>query len=145
MILDERTEFADGLDISQAGDGTTVLGDVIDLEVARDIGNGREIFWYVSCDEDGAGGTSANFQLTSADNAALTTNPTVHAQTGVITLADIGQGKMLYMATVPLEGPEYKRYLGVRQVVVGTFTAGQVSTGLTLDPRGWKAYPEGLN
>lgn len=151
MILDERTEFVDATAIPGSA-GTAAFGDVIDLRSLggaglgglRDVGNGREIFWYVSVDTAGAGGTSVNLQLVSSDSPSLT-SPTVHDQTGVIVLANLTAGKLLAMKSVPLEGPEYKRYLGLQAVTVGTFTGGALSSGLTLDPKGWKAYPEGDN
>lgn len=146
MILDERTEFFDSILIPQSA-GTALLGDVVDTSVVRDLGNGQPIYWYVSLDVAGAGGTSAEFRLCTADNAALTTNLTVHQTTGTIALASLTPaGKMLYFGTVPLEGVAYRRYLGVSAVVVGTFTGtGAVSSGLTLDAHGWKAYAEGQN
>lgn len=151
MILDERTEFVDGVAIPTSA-GTAAIGDVIDLESLggsglgglRDVGNGREIFWYVSIDEAGAGGTSMNVQLVSSAASNLGT-PTIHAQTGVVLLADLTAGKMAAMISVPLEGPAYKRYLGIQTVVAGTFTDGAFSSGLTFDPKGWKPYAEGDN
>jgi hypothetical protein len=151
MILDERTEFVDGVAIPTSA-GTAAIGDVIDLESLggsglgglRDVGNGREIFWYVSIDEAGTGGTSMNVQLVSSAAANLGT-PTIHAQTGVVLLADLTGGKTVAMISVPLEGPAYKRYLGIQAVVAGTFTGGSFSSGLTLDSKGWKPYAEGDN
>lgn len=145
MIVDERTEFFDALLIPQAA-GTTIVGDVIDTGIARDLGNGREVWWYVSLDVAAAGGTSAQFNLVTDDNAALAT-PTIIESTPVIALASLTPaGKMLYMASLPLEGTPYERYIGVQAVVAGTFTGtGAVSSGLTLDPKGWKAYPDAVN
>ena len=151
MILDERLEFADAVAIPTSA-GTAAIGDVIDLEALganqvggqRDVGNGREIFWYVTVDTAGAGGTSMNLQLVSSASSTLS-SPTIHAQTGVVLLADLGAGKTLCMISVPLEGPTYQRYLGLQGVVAGTFTGGAFSSGLTLDPKGWKAYAEGAN
>lgn len=144
MILDKRTEFVSGVAIPAAA-GTAVLGDVIDTSIARDLGNGEDIYWYVQQIAAGAGGTSAQFQLVSADNAALTTNPVVHDQTGVIPLANLTAGKLLYMNGLPLEGLPYKRYVGLRAVTLGTFSGGTITSGFTLDKHGWKAYPEGQN
>ena len=139
MIIDNYNEFFDGVAIPTSA-GTALLGDVIDLSNVRDIGNGQPLYWYASVDVAGAGGTSVNLQLCSSDSANLS-SPTIHAQSGVIALANITAGKMLVMVPVPLEGLVYKRYLGIQAVVVGTFTGGNISSGLTLDPRGIKAYP----
>lgn len=151
MILDERTEFVDGVAIPGSA-GTAAFGDVVDLRSLggsglgglRDIGNGREIFWYVAVGDAAAGGTSVNVQLVSSDSDTLSA-PTIHAQTGVIPLAQLTAGKLAHMQSVPVEGPAYKRYLGLQVVVVGTFTDGDLTSGLTLDPHGWRAYPEGAN
>lgn len=143
MILDRYTEFTDAVAIPGSA-GTSVFGDVIDLEDVRDIGNGQPIYWYVSVSEEAEDGTSVNLQLVSSDSPTLT-SPTVHAQTGVIATANLTAGAMLAMMAVPLEGPEYKRYLGIQIVVVGTFTDGAISSELTLDPHGWKAYPEAVS
>lgn len=151
MILDERTEFFDGAAIPTSA-GTAALGDVVDLQslggtdtgALRDIGNGREIFWYAVVETAGTGGTSLNLQLVSSAASTLT-SPNIHAQTGVVVLANLTAGKKLVMISVPLEGSEYLRYLGVQAVAAGTFTGGTISSGLTLDPVGWKAYAEGAN
>lgn len=142
MILDERTEFIDNFTIPAAG--TAIAGDVIDTTIARDIGNGHELFWYTSVGAAAAGGTSVNVQLVSSNAPALT-SPVVHAQTGVIPLASLTAGKMIGFFDLPLEGPAYKRYVGIQLVVAGTFTAGTLNSGFTLDKKGWKAYREGLN
>jgi len=141
MILDERTEFFTDLLIPQTAT-TTLMGDVIDLGTAsRDIGNGQSIFWYVTLDIAAAGGTSATFALQSSAAAALT-SPNTHILTPTYALATLTPaGKMLYMGALPLEGSLYLRYLGVICTTVGTFSGtGAVSSGLTFDPKGWKAY-----
>lgn len=143
MILDRLTEFFDGTAIPGSA-GTAALGDVIDLEVARDVGSGHALYWYVAVGDAAAGGTSVNLQLVSSDSDDLS-NPTIHAQTGVIETADLTAGRNLVMVALPVEGNEYGRYLGIQAVTVGTFTDGTLSSGLTLDPRSWKAYPEGNN
>lgn len=143
MILDERTEFLDAFTIPAAG--TAIVGDVIDTGIARDLGNGRDIWWYVSADVAGAGGTSIAVNLVTDDNAALAT-PTVIASSGTIALASMTPaGKMLYMIPLPVEGVPYERYLGIQLVTTGVFSAGAISSGLTLDPKGWKAYPDAVN
>lgn len=137
MILDKYNEFFKELDIPSSA-GTTTEGDVIDLTDYRDIGNGQPVYWYVSVTEDGEDGTSVNVQLVTSDNADLSAG-TVVAQTGVVALADLTAGAMLAMMALPLA--EYKRYVGVQVVVDGSFTGGALSSGLTLDPHGWRPYP----
>ena len=147
MILDARAEYAYQTALSTGGSGTTVFGNVMDLTKVRDIGNGQDLFWYGVCTTAGAGGTSVSFQLVSADDAALSTNAVVHLQTPVIVTANILAGKMLFITALPREvsSSTYHQFIGVKQVIVGTFTAGKVSTGLTLDMKGWKGYPDAVN
>jgi len=143
MILDERNEFAGGVAIPAAG--TNLVGDVIYLgDVHRDIGNGQPIYWYGTVSPDVAGGTSIQLQLITDDNAAMA-SPTVVATGAVVPLAQLQENPMVVMASLPLEGVAYEEYLGIRAVVVGTFSAGTLTSGLTLDPHGWRAYPEGNN
>ena len=165
MILDERLEFADAASVAHAA-GTVLLGDVIDLQALgasqvggqRDIGNGREVFWYVSIDTEViTGGTAGTiqFQLVSDSTSTIATDgsATVHATSKAFVTDDaaandaaLNAGSMAVMISVPLEGPTYERYLGVLYTVgTTTTTAGAVSSGLTLDPKGWKAYAEGAN
>jgi hypothetical protein len=163
MILDERNEFADAASVAAAA-GTTLLGDVIDLQGLGgaglgnpgDIGNGQPVYFYVSVDTSiitaGSAGT-IQFSLVSDAQAAIATNgtATVHYTskafvTDDAALNELNAGDMAVMVALPLEGVTYERYLGVL-VTVGTttVTAGAVSAGLTLDPHGWRAYPEGVN
>jgi hypothetical protein len=151
-ILDERTEFADAVAIP-ASAGTVAVGDVIDLRgqgggsalgSLRDIGNGKEVVWYVSVDAAGAGGTSLQVQLVSSAAADLS-SPNIHANTPVVALAGLTAGKVIYQITVPLEDPAYLRYLGIRAVTVGTFSGGSFSSGLKLDATAWKAYADAVN
>ena len=43
MILDERNEFADAVALNTGAAGSYLIGDQIDLGVARDIGNGEPL------------------------------------------------------------------------------------------------------
>lgn len=141
MILDKRSEFFAGVAIPAAA-GTSILGDVIDIKDVRDIGNGQPLYWYFAATETAVGGTSVQLNLVSSDAAAMT-SPVVHASTGAVPLASLTPEKLAAMLTVPLEGTPYKRFVGIQAVVVGTFTAGKISSGFTLDAHGWKAYKEG--
>lgn len=141
MILDKRTEFADLLAIPAV---TGLLGDVIDLQVTRDLGNGQPIYWYGLAQGAPAGGTSVGLELITSDAAAMT-SPVVIATIPAKTLAAIQANPLLGLLSLPQEGNAYKRYVGIRAVVAGTFTSGTITSGLTLDTHGWRAYPEGVN
>lgn len=151
MILDKRTEFCDGTALNTGAAGTYVIGDQVDLGVARDIGNGQSLSWEVRVltGINAAAAGTVTFQLVSADNAALTTNPVVHAQTSAFTTSTtsgnaggaLAAGTTLAVIDLPQEGPAYKRYLGVRQVTgTSAISAGAVDSFLTPVVAGWKAY-----
>lgn len=154
MILDERTEFADAVSVAAAA-GTALIGDVIDAEVVRDLGNGQPIYLVIVVDTEiitgGVAGT-VEFQLVSDAQAAIATDgsATVHYSTGTFVTDDaaanddkLSAGEVLACVALPLEGNAYERYLGILAVTATTTTtAGAISAFLTLDPTGWKAYPE---
>lgn len=150
MILDERLEFLDANAINTGGAGTYLLGDVIDLQVARDIGNGHPMWLVIQVDTTATSGGAAtgNFILASDAQAAIATDgsATVHAQTGAIAVAALTAGKQ-YAFALPMELPVYERYLGILQTTaVAAFTAGKLNAFLTLDqPSGWKAYADAVN
>lgn len=157
MILDERLEFADAVSVAAAA-GTALIGDVIDLQVARDIGNGQPIYLVITTDTEiitaGAAGT-LKFQLVSDAQAAIATDgsATVHLDTGTFVTDDaaanssqLNAGGVICCIAVPLQGQVYERYLGILAITATTTTtAGKINAFLTLDPIGWKAYADASN
>ena len=155
MILDERLEFADATSVA-ASAGTALIGDVIDLETARDIGAGEPIYLVIQVDTaiitGGAAGT-VKFQLASDAQAAIATNgsATVHYDTGTIATGAAGSGLTAAGATIaaialPMEGNAYEQYLGILCVTATTTTtAGAINAFLTTDVSKWKAYADGQN
>jgi len=157
MILDEFNEFCDATALNTGGAGTYVLGDQIDLGVAaRDLGNGQQLYLVVSAAVgiNAAGAGTVTFQLTSADNAALSTNPVVHAQSAALVTSTttgnaggtLAAGAKLFVIALPMEGLAYKRYVGIRQVTATqAITAGAIDAFLTADVSAWKAYADAIN
>lgn len=155
MILDERLEFADATSVA-ASAGTALIGDVIDLETARDIGNGEPIYLVIQVDTaiitGGAAGT-VKFQLASDAAAAIATDgsATVHYDTGTIDTGAAGAGLTAAGATIaaialPMEGNAYEQYLGILcTTATTTTTAGAINAFLTTDVSKWKAYPDASN
>ena len=70
MIMDELLEFADAVDVSGSA-GSALVGDVINLQEARDMGNGQPIYLVVNYPEAVSGGTSIDIQLRSDAAAAI--------------------------------------------------------------------------
>lgn len=157
MILDERTEFADAASVAAAA-GTALIGDVIDLVGARDIGHNEDLWLVITTATEiitgGVAGT-IKFQLASDAQAAIATDGTasVHYDTGTFVTDDAGAndaqldaGGVIACVKLPLEGRVYERYLGILCVIATTtVTAGAINAFLTTDPKKWKAYADAAN
>lgn len=148
MILDERSEFCDATALSQAAVGLALVGDVIDLSVARDIGQGQPLYLVIQVDTAvaSAGAATVEFQLVSDAQAAIAVDgsATVHAKTNAFPKATLVAGYTVIIP-LPMEDPAYERYLGILQNVgTAALTAGKINAFLTLTPAKWKAYPDGI-
>jgi hypothetical protein len=151
MIMDKLLEFADSEDISgfTAAGGDELIGDVVDLQVARDIGQGNPLYLVIQVDTAIVGTTSTvQFKLASDAGFAIATDGTasVHWASDVIAEADLVAGYTL-IVPLPYGGSKaYERYLGVQaDVGVNNLSAGAVSAFIVNDPSAWKAYAEGAN
>lgn len=157
MIMDERNEFADAVSVAAAA-GTILVGDVIDSgEVVRNLGSGQPVYLNITVDTEvitgGVAGT-IEFQLVSDAAAAIATDgsATVHYSSGELVTGAAGANADSLNAgativSVPLPAQDtYERYFGILAVIgTTTTTAGAINAFLSLDPIGWKAYPEGNN
>lgn len=153
MWMDERAEFCDATAISPAQDSTALLGDVMDLSVNRDIGQGHPMYLVIQVTTAFAGGTSYQFVLASDSAAAIAVDGTEtrHFATDVYTQAQMTAG---FTATWALpmgdtargeDTAGYERFLGILLVDVGSSTAGAINAFLTPDPYGWTSYPDANN
>jgi hypothetical protein len=150
MIIDSRNEFCDATALDTSGTGTAAIGDVIDLGSPRNMGQGRALYLTVVVETtvDSAGdGASVEFVAATDDSSSIATNGSAseHASTGVIAEADLVAGARF---VIPLGTGDvaYERYMGLLQKTTGeAVTAGKVDAFLTLDPTGWKAYPDALD
>ena len=145
MIIDERTEFCDAVACNTGAAGTYNLGDLINMEVDPDIGNGQPLYLVISVDTEiitgGTAGTVA-FQLVSDSTSTVATDgtQTVHyASKAFVTddtaLTELQAGEVAVCVALPMEGVAYEQYLAVQQVTGTTaITAGKVNAFLTLDP-----------
>jgi hypothetical protein len=142
MILDERTEFCDAVALNTGGAGSYLLGDVIDLGEAKDLGNSDPLYLVVQVDTTATSGGSATglFSLVTDDNASLS-SPAVLVSSKAWAVADMTAGTTLMVVQLPMEGTAYERYLGIQQTTgVAAFTAGKVNAFITHTPARWKAY-----
>jgi hypothetical protein len=145
MILDKRNEFCDAVALNTGAAGTYLLGDQIDLGVARDMGNGEPMYLVITVDTlptSAAGTATAQFTLASDDSASISTSTsTVHLLTKAFAISEMAAGQMLAAIALPMEGVAYERYLGILQTT-GTqaFTGGKINAFLTHDVAKWKSY-----
>lgn len=151
MIMDDYLEFADATSVAAAA-GTALIGDVVDSgSVARDLGNGEEIYLVISVATAiiAAAPGTVKFQLVSDAQAAIAVDgsATVHYDSGtfasnVIATTEMPAGKTLVAVALPREGKIYERYLGILCITAAaTTTAGAIDAFLTKDPKGVKMYP----
>lgn len=145
MILDERNEFCDATALNTGAPGTYLIGDQIDLGVARDIGSGEQLYLVITVDTPptSAGAATAQFTLASDDTANIATNGTasVHFQTKAFTIAEMTAGAVLAAVALPTEGVAYERFLGILQTTgTAAFTGGRINAFLTPDVAKWKSY-----
>jgi len=141
MITDKLLRVSD----AQAVTTTAVSTDTVDLSVARDMGEGQDLFMNFAVTEAFAGGTSTNFEVIIADNAALSSNVEVIGASGAIVTASLPLGTNVAVRLNPLIGSLGKRYLGARYTVSGTNSAGKVTADIVMDVQdGKKFYASGF-
>lgn len=150
MIFDKLTEFCDATALDTTGTDADLTGNVIDLgTVTRDIGQGRPVYLVIAVDTavTSLGDATVNFALASDAQAAIAKDgsATIHFRTGDIGKATLVAGYQVCCVALPMNGPVYERYLGILATTgTAALTAGKINAFLTLDPTGWKAYPDGL-
>jgi hypothetical protein len=142
MITDKNLRVS----TDQAVTTTAVSSDTIDLSVARDIGEGHNLLMNFAMTEAFAGGTSTNFEVIIADNAALSSNVVVVGSSGAIATAGLTLGTNVAVRINPLIGSLGKRYIGARYTVSGTNTAGKVTADIVETIQdGKKFYASGFS
>ena len=121
MITDKLLRVSE----DQAVTTTAVSTNTIDLGVARDMGEGKELFMNFAVTTAFAGGTSVKFEIITSAAAALT-SPTVIGSSDAIVTAGLVAGKNVAVALNPQIASTGQQYLGARYTVVGTMSAGKV-------------------
>ena len=112
---------------SVTGTNTSVLStNTYDLGVARDIGKGEALELAFEILAAPTGGTSVQFQLIQADDAALTTNVQVIVQTDAIPIASLPIGTQVPLHVDRVDPYPARRYLGARYVLVGAIASTSV-------------------
>jgi predicted RecA/RadA family phage recombinase len=140
------------------GSGTTVVsgsftgGNVIDTASpgyptgnVRDLGEGDPLYLRVQMAVAAAGGTTMQFNIVAASDAALTTNVAVIGTTGAIPVAQLTLGARFAAAINPRIASKGQRYVGLQVINVGANSAGSIYADLGLEIQdGQKIYPSGF-
>lgn len=129
-----------------ASSASVLSTNTVDLGITRDIGEGSDyVFGRFEVTTAFAGGTSAEFQIITADDAALTTNVKVISTTGAIPVANLTAGARLVCDINPVIGTKGQRYIGGRTVNVGANTAGSIYADIGSEIQdGQKFYNSGF-
>lgn len=129
----------------QALTTTAVSTDTIDLSIARDIGEGQDLYMNFAVTTALAGGTSVKFEVIQADNAALSSNVQVIGSSDAVLTAALVAGYNTAVRINPQVASNGKRYLGARYTISGTYTAGAVTADIVTDIQdGKKFYASGF-
>ena len=148
MILDVFAEFADATAVNTGGVASYLVGNVMELDaVSRDIGQGQPVYLVIQVDTAIASATgSFKFKLCSDAQAAIAVDgtQTIHLETGAKLQAALTAGTLVACVALPM-GLVYEQYLGiVQETITAAATAGKINAFLTMDPTGWRAYPDGI-
>jgi len=124
----------------------------LDLSQKRDIGEGSDLYARFQVTVAFTGLTYLDIQVVSADDAALSTNLTVHNSLQAIPVANLTAGASFALQLSPYISPQganttslSQRYWGFRFVPTGTGTAGAVFADFGVEIQdGRDFYPSGF-
>lgn len=125
--------------------GTFVSTNTIDLSLARDVGEGEDLYARFLVTVQPTTGTSVEFQVIGSASANLST-PTVLGTTGAIAVASLPVGKRLVIELSPQIASLGFRYLGVQYVNTGAIAAGTYIADIGKEIQdGQKFYSSGFS
>jgi hypothetical protein len=146
MILDQVTLLSGAVSATSgafvgqavAGTNTSVLStntmDLAPLSLGGnqvgDTGAGEGLDFVFNVLAAPTGGTSVQFQLIQADDAALTSNVQVLVQTDAVPIASLPAGTLVPLHLDRAAPYAPKRYLGARYVLVGAIASMQVTCAI---------------
>lgn len=123
MIIDALQQFS-GTVNPTAGQlitatGNTVSTNVVDLGIARDIGQGEslEVAIQILQTLTSGGAATVQFQIVGADDAAISTNVNVYVQTDAFVYSTLTAGKMIPLHWDRAAPYPARRYVAVRYVI----------------------------
>lgn len=140
MITDKLLRVSE----DQALTTTAVSTNTIDLSIARDMGEGQDLFMNFAVTTALAGGTSVKFEVIGSDSADLS-SPVVLGSSDAVVTASLVAGYNTAIRVNPQIASKGQRYLGARYTIVGTYTSGKVTADVVMDIQdGKKFYASGF-
>jgi hypothetical protein len=140
MITDKLLRVSE----DQALTTTAVSTNTIDLSVARDMGEGQELFMNFAVTAALTGGTSVKFEVIQSASADLS-SPTVIGSTDAVVSASLVAGYNTAVRVNPQIGSKGQRYIGARYTISGTYSAGTVTADVVATIQdGKKFYASGF-
>lgn len=140
MITDKFLRVSE----DQALTTTAVSTNTIDLSIARDMGEGQELFMNFAVTAALTGGTSVKFEVIQSAAADLS-SPTVIGSSDAVVSASLVTGYNTAVRVNPQIGSKGQRYIGGRYTIVGTYTAGTVTADVVASIQdGKKFYASGF-
>ena len=144
MIMDKNLELADATALTTGTTASTIIGDVVDKEVASRIGDGESLFAVIQVTTAVTSGTSGTTVAFSVSHGSADTLGTDVATSQAIVKDDLTIGKQI---VIPMpSGVDYGRYVGVRFVSSHNLTAGAVNCFITgSQPSDYYSTPDATN
>ena len=129
-----------------AGATAVLSTNTVDLGVARDMGEGEDLYLRAEVGTAFAGLTALDIEVIGADDAALSSNVVSIAAIKGIPVAKLVAGSRFACDISPQIGSNGKRYLGARFTPTGTGTAGTIFADFGFDVQDTgKGYASGFN
>lgn len=144
MILDKLLTVSS----AQAVTASAVSTDVIDLSIAREIGEGQDLYMHFSVDVAAlaAGAATVDFQIIGSASSAMS-SPVILGASGPIAKTDLIIGKQIAVKINPQIASLGLRYISANySVATGPLTAGSFSASIVQDIQdGKKNYASGYS
>jgi hypothetical protein len=146
-MIDKLTTFGLATALNTGVAGSYIIGDAIDLSVARDVGAGKPLYLVISVSTAclSATGTLQFALLTDAQDPAVTSAEQL-LLTPEFVQADLTAGTLVFATTLPSGHPAYEQFIQLMQITgTAAWTAGAINAYLTDAVPNWTSYADGQN